>query len=149
MWKWKWCNWSFIIIHCFIKQYITSLLIADVAATSVFKIHGRTSVKGPCFYIYIDCMKKKIINKTFRYHLHLLYAVRTYYTPPKPSTHVSTSNDQGFVLRYSLLCFIFPAIERSQMVSNIPLPSCSANRFSLPESGERKILQRVERIYAL
>jgi hypothetical protein len=30
------------------------VLIADVAATSVFKTHGRTSVKGFCFYIYID-----------------------------------------------------------------------------------------------
>ncbi len=28
------------------------VLIADVAATSVFKTYGRTSVKGFCFYIY-------------------------------------------------------------------------------------------------
>jgi hypothetical protein len=40
---------------------VYNILIADVAATSVYKTHGRTSVKGLCFYIYIDLIILLII----------------------------------------------------------------------------------------
>ena len=43
------------------------VLIADVAVTSVCKTLGRTSVKGFCFYIYIDIdiefsIERKVLN---------------------------------------------------------------------------------------